>query len=31
MLLDPDQKITRPRQLYLGAARRDYKPLDTRG
>ncbi|HVG23358.1 MAG TPA: citrate synthase [Thermoanaerobaculia bacterium] len=24
MLLDPDQKIARPRQIYTGAARRDY-------
>jgi citrate synthase len=31
MLLDPDQKITRPRQLYLGAKRRDYVPLNKRG
>jgi len=26
MLLDPEQKIARPRQLYLGAARRDIPP-----
>jgi citrate synthase len=31
MLLDPDQKITRPRQLYVGAKRRDYMPLNKRG
>jgi citrate synthase len=31
MLLDPDQKITRPRQLYLGEARRDYVPMAKRG
>src|SRR5690349_5348867 len=31
MLLDPDQKITRPRQLYVGAKRRDYVPLNKRG
>jgi citrate synthase len=31
MLLDPDQKITRPRQLYIGAKRRDYVPLNKRG
>jgi citrate synthase len=31
MLLDPDQKITRPRQVYAGAKRRDYVPLNTRG
>ena len=30
MLLDPEQKIARPRQLYLGAARRDYVPLEQR-
>jgi len=31
MLLDPDQKITRPRQIYAGAKRRDYVPLSKRG
>ena len=31
MLLDPDQKITRPRQLYVGPQRRDYVPLNKRG
>jgi citrate synthase len=31
MLLDPEQKIARPRQVYLGAARRDYVPLERRG
>jgi citrate synthase len=30
MLLDPEQKIARPRQLYLGAERRDYKPIGSR-
>jgi citrate synthase len=30
MLLDPEQKIARPRQLYVGAARRDYVPLEQR-
>ncbi len=30
MLLDPDQKIARPRQLYQGATRRDYVPLGKR-
>jgi len=30
MLNDPDQKITRPRQLYLGHRTRDYVPLDQR-
>ena len=31
MLLDPDQKISRPRQIYIGAKRRDYVPLGKRG
>lgn len=31
MLRDPDQKIARPRQLYVGAARRDYVPRSARG
>ncbi len=30
MLLDNEQKIARPRQLYLGAKRRDYVPLEKR-
>jgi citrate synthase len=30
MLLDPEQKIARPRQLYVGAGRRDYIPRDRR-
>jgi citrate synthase len=30
MLLDPEQKIARPRQIYVGAARRDYLPRDKR-
>src|SRR5687767_9081547 len=30
MLLDPDQKIARPRQVYIGAKRRDYVPLGKR-
>jgi len=30
MLEDKDQKIARPRQVYLGAPRRDYVPLDAR-
>ncbi len=30
MLNDPDQKITRPRQLYLGRRTRDYTPIDRR-
>ncbi|HUR73325.1 MAG TPA: citrate synthase [Sporichthya sp.] len=29
-LLDPEQKIARPRQLYTGAAERDYPGLDGR-
>ena len=31
MLEDKEQKIARPRQIYLGAARRDYVPLDRSG
>ena len=31
MLLDPEQKIARPRQLYLGHSLRNYTPLDRRG
>ncbi len=31
MLLDPDQKIARPRQIYLGPDERDYTPLEKRG
>jgi citrate synthase len=30
MLLDPDQKIARPRQIYTGATTRDYVPMDKR-
>ncbi|MBB4657700.1 citrate synthase [Parvularcula dongshanensis] len=30
MLEDPNQKIGRPRQIYTGAAKRDYVPLDAR-
>ncbi len=30
MLLDPEQKIARPRQVYLGAAKRDYVPIEKR-
>jgi citrate synthase len=30
-ILDPEQKITRPRQLYIGAGERDYVPLASRG
>jgi citrate synthase len=31
MLRDPDQKIARPRQIYIGAGARDYVPRDKRG
>ncbi len=31
MIEDPSQKIGRPRQIYTGAAPRDYVPLDKRG
>jgi citrate synthase len=31
MLEDPDQKIARPRQIYLGAEERDYVPIERRG
>ncbi len=31
MLIDPDQKIGRPRQLYVGHTQRDYTAEDTRG
>jgi citrate synthase len=30
MLLDAEQKIARPRQIYTGSKRRDYVPLNTR-
>ena len=30
MLLDSDQKIARPKQLYLGSPRRDFIPMDKR-
>jgi len=30
MLLDPEQKIARPRQLYIGAVKRDYTTIDRR-
>ncbi|HSV05839.1 MAG TPA: citrate synthase [Candidatus Binatus sp.] len=30
MVQDEEQRIARPRQLYLGAQRRDYVPLDAR-
>ncbi len=31
MIEDPNQKISRPRQLYTGASPRDYVPIDQRG
>ena len=31
MISDPEQKIGRPRQLYVGAKARDVKPVDERG
>ena len=31
MIEDPGSKIGRPRQLYTGAKRRDYTPIDKRG
>jgi citrate synthase len=31
MITDPEYKIGRPRQLYIGAARRDVTSLDKRG
>jgi citrate synthase len=30
MIEDPEQKIGRPRQLYIGPAKRDYVPVDRR-
>ena len=31
MLDDPDQKISRPRQIFVGSPRRDFIPIDQRG
>jgi len=31
MLTDPEQRIARPRQIYVGPDARDYVPLDKRG
>ncbi len=31
LLLDPEQRIARPRQIYMGPGRRDYVPLEARG
>jgi citrate synthase len=30
MIEDPEQRISRPRQLYTGSAKRDYPPIDAR-
>jgi citrate synthase len=30
MIEDPEQRIARPRQVYVGAGLRDYVPLDER-
>ncbi|MDX2265700.1 MAG: citrate synthase [Hyphomicrobiales bacterium] len=30
MIVDPDQRIGRPRQLYVGPGKRDYVPLEAR-
>jgi citrate synthase len=30
MLLDPEQRISRPKQNYIGSKRRDYVPLEKR-
>ena len=30
MLTDPEQKIARPRQIYLGEGARDYVPMNER-
>jgi len=31
MLLDKEQRIARPRQIYVGPAKRDYVPIEQRG
>ena len=31
MLLDPEQKIARPKQIYIGPKRREYTPVERRG
>jgi citrate synthase len=31
MLLDPETRIARPRQIYLGEGRRSYVPMERRG
>jgi citrate synthase len=30
LLGDPEQRIARPRQVYLGQGQRDYLPIDQR-
>jgi citrate synthase len=30
MLEDPEQKIARPRQIYVGEAKRDFVPISER-
>jgi citrate synthase len=30
MLTDPEQKLARPKQVYLGSAPRDYVPMEKR-
>jgi citrate synthase len=30
MIADPEQKIGRPRQLFIGATQRDVPPIDKR-
>jgi citrate synthase len=31
MMVDPEQKIARPRQIYTGVAVREYEPMEKRG
>ena len=31
MIRDPEQRISRPRQIYIGEGERDYTPMDNRG
>jgi citrate synthase len=31
MIADPEQKIGRPRQLFIGSTKRDVPPIDKRG
>ncbi|RMD99198.1 MAG: citrate synthase [Deltaproteobacteria bacterium] len=31
MITDPNKKIARPRQVYIGKSRRDYVPIEARG